>query len=145
METKRTNQEKLWRLADALIEDVLSTSDEDILRELDEVSDAEALKAEIAADIEAAKARLGKAKLAAARRAVSAERRTTRPRHRFSRHQARTRLSTAMAGSAAASRLTLAARHGEAVPDEDLDGLIEDASDLGLDLGGHPEKNSDSG
>jgi hypothetical protein len=145
METKRTNQEKLWRLADALIDDVLSTSDEDILRELDEDDCAEALKAEITADIEAAKARLGKAKLAAARRAVSSERRTTRPQHRFTPQQARTRLSTAMAGSAAASRVTLAARHGGAVPDEDLEGLIEDASDLGMDLGDHPENNSDSG
>lgn len=145
MGTKRTNQEKLWRLADALIEDVLSASDEEILAELDEDGDVAALKAELAGDIEAAKALSGKAKLAAARKAVSAERRRRQPRERFSPEQARQRLSQALAGTPASSRLTLAARQGQVVPDEDLEGLIDDAADLGIKLDHDAKENpSDS-
>lgn len=145
METKRTNQQRLWRLADALIDDVLSASDEEILAEFDECGGLDALRAEIAADIEAAKGRLGRAKLAAARKAVAAEKRGRTPRRHLTPDQSRRRLSQALVGSPASARLTLAARRGQGVPDEDLDGLVEDASDLGINLGEPTEDSSDSG
>lgn len=144
MGTKRTNEQRLRSLVDALVEDVLTASDEELLAELAEDGGAAALKAELAADIEAAKARLGRAKLHAARKAVSAEQRDSRKaRQRFSPDEARRRLSRSVAGSSGASRLTLAARKGQGVPDEDLDGLIEDAADLGINLS-ESEDSSDS-
>jgi hypothetical protein len=145
METERANQQKLWRLADALIDDILSASDQEILAELEECGGVGALRAEAAADIEAAKGRLGRVKLAAARKAVAAERRGRSPRQRLGPEQSRRRLSQALAGSPASARLTLAARRGQGVPDEDLDGLVEDATDLGINLGESTEEPSDSG
>jgi hypothetical protein len=145
MENKRANQQKLWRLADALIDDVFAASDDEILAELDECGGVDVLRAEIAGDIAAAKSRLGRAKLAAARKAVAAERRGRTPRQRLSPHQSRRRLSQALAGSPASSRLTLAARRGQGVPDEDLDGLVEDATDLGINLDDPTEDSSDAG
>ena len=145
MDTKRPSQQKLWRLADALIDDVLSASDKEILAEIDECGAIDAMAAEAAADIEAANRRLGRAKLADAQRAVEAEKRRRAPRRRLNPEQSRRRLSQALAGSPASARLTLAARRGQGVPDEDLDGLVEDATDLGINLGETTEDSSDPG
>jgi hypothetical protein len=145
MESERTNHERLRRLADFFVEDVLSASDEEILAELDSEGGADALKAEMTADVEAAKTRLGKAKLAAARRAVSADRTRRHSRQRFAPDQARKRLTEAVKGHVGSTRLTLAAREGQGIPDEDLEGLIEDATDLGLNIGEATEDSSDSG
>jgi hypothetical protein len=144
MESERASHERLRRLADFFVEDVLSASDEEILAELDGEGGADALKAEMTADVEAAKTRLGKAKLAAARRAVSADRTQRHSRQEFGPDQARKRLTDAVKGHAASSRLTLAARDGQSIPDEDLEGLIEDATDLGLNIGEATEDSSDS-
>lgn len=145
MGIKRVNEMQLWRLADALMEDILTASDGDILGEIEEDGTAASVQSDAAADLAAARSRLGKARLAAARRAVSAERKIKPRRARADPAQARRRLTRAIVSSSeGSSRFTLAAREGEAVPDEDLESLIEDATDLGINLGDEGEDSSDS-
>jgi hypothetical protein len=145
MGTKRATHDKLCLLTDILIEDIMSAPDEAILAEIEEDRGIASVMATASADLASVKVHLGKAKLVAARKAVSAERRSRQPRSRVAPAQARKRLSTAFAGSAGGARFTLAARKGDGVPDTDLEGLIEDAADLGINLGEPTEDSSDSG
>lgn len=147
MTAKPITDEKLLRLADALFEELLATPDTELLAELEQcgltVTDVEA---QAAADLDAALARIGKAKLLAAQEAVAREPRRSRRSRPTNVASARKRLSQAFSsGDAAKARMTLAARLGQDMPDEDIEGLIDDAADLGIDLGETSEDPSDSG
>lgn len=144
--TVERDADELLRLANALAQEVLSTSDEEILLELEAEGMAASVVAAALADIEAVKKELGGRRLQAAKHALAADRWPTRPRHRFAAAEARSKLAFAVVRSSnAMNRLTIAARAGESIPDEDLDGLIQDAEELGIDLGGDTESERDSG
>jgi hypothetical protein len=144
--TDERSADELRRLASALVEDVLASSDEEILLELEAEGIAAAVVAAAAADIQAVEKKLGGLRLQAAKQALAADRWSTRPRHRFDAAEARFRLASAVARSGGSmKRLTIAARAGENIPDDDLDGLIQDAEELGIDLGGKTESEHDSG
>lgn len=138
--THERKTDELRRLANAMAEDVLATSDEEMLLQLEGEGTAAMVAATAQADLAAVKAKLGHRRLLAAKQALAAEQLLSRPRHRLDAPEARTRLAAAVVRSGgSAQRLTFAARDGENVPDEDLEGLIQDAEDLGIDLGQETE------
>lgn len=146
MTAKLTHDEKLLRLADALFEDLLATPDAELLAELEQFglspSDVEA---QAAADLDQALARIGREKLVAAQTAVATEPRRKRRQRAGTIANARRRLAQAFSPKdTTKGRMTLAARLGQDMPDEDIDGLIEDAGDLGIDIG-ETEDSPDSG
>ena len=75
----------------------------------------------------------GKARLAAARAAITAGRRRPAQRKRLDPAGARRRLQQAIAADPeTAKKLTLAARKGEGLSDEDVYGMLEDFEELGV-------------
>lgn len=146
MTNKRIFDDKLVRLIDALVEETLSAPDDEILADFEQsgLSPTD-IEAQGIADLEEALARIGRLKLLAARSAVATEpRRKHRPRPR-SIPDARKRLAQAFSPKdTAKGRMTLAARLGQDMPDEDIEGLIEDAADLGIDID-KTEDSPDSG
>lgn len=137
MNGKSEPDEKLDRLIEALIDETLAMSDEEILADCaHETDDAERrLRSEIDTAIAAHRRR----RFAAAQEAVAASKKVPRRVQQVG-GDLRTTIARAIANDDAA--LTLAARQGRDVPDADLDGLAEDLRDLGLDIGG--EKDSDA-
>jgi hypothetical protein len=136
----KDHREELDRLASAMVDDLLATPDEQLLAELGE-ADVEAILAAGRDILARARRKAGKASLAQARKHIALE--ATKPsgnRRRLAPDVARRRLSGIVANASADSRITLAARTGKGVPDEDLDGLVEDADDLGFDIDADPEK-----
>jgi len=122
------------RLASAIVDDLLEVSDEELLAEL-APGEAELALSEGQAILREAKRQAGKSLLADARRRLDEEARTPRRRGpRLEAGPARRRLTAIVANASADSRVTLAARAGKGVPDEDLDGLVEDARDLELEI-----------
>lgn len=120
----------LNRLADALVEDVLNTSDEDILAELrDEGVDPHQFAASMQARFELAVIKANKAKLIEAKAAVAADhsRLAGSPRAPIDMADARRRLRQAMASQP----LTLAARNETDMSDSDVLGMLEDLQELG--------------
>jgi len=138
--TSENHREELDRLASAMVDDLLDTPDEELMGEL-ALGEAEAILAEGREILEGAKRKAGKAALAQARRELSREA-STRRHHRpgLDSATARRRLTSIVANASSDSRVTLAARAGKGIPDEDLDGLIDDARDLGFDIDKEPEK-----
>jgi len=138
--TSEKHREEMDRLASALVDDLLDTPDEELIGEL-APGEAEAILVEGRGILEGAKRKAGKAALTKARQEVNREasaRRHYRPG--FDPATARRRLTSIVANSSSESRVTLAARGGKGIPDEDLDGLIEDARDLGFEIDNEPEK-----
>lgn len=135
MTIERKSIEELCRLAEALADDVLATPDEEILLQLEEDGTAAVIAATGQADVGAVKAKLGRRRLLAAKQAVATERRSSQPHHRLNVPDARRRLAAAIARTGDSNqRFTLAARAGENVPDDDVEGLVQDAEDLGINL-----------
>jgi hypothetical protein len=133
--TERQNKQReaIDRLEDALVDDILAASDEDILAEArEDGTDPEAVAAAMQALFEQA---LGKVRLAAAKAAVAAERR--RPAADvipLDPAAARRMLDRALARDPeTASRLTMAARkaRGAILSDEEVRGLLQDFQELG--------------
>lgn len=122
---------KLDRIAKAMVEDLFETPDEELLAEVD----SEAVMRTAEGDLEAVRIRTGKERLAAARAGVAADLPAPRPRRRLDPKDARRRLSSAVSRTVGTNKITLAARSGDDIPDADLDGLIADAEELGLDVG----------
>lgn len=138
----KDHREELDRLASAMVDDLLETPDEQLLAELGE-ADVEAILAAGRDILAGARRKAGKAALAHARKHIARE--AVKPRGnrlRLAPDVARRRLSGIVANASADSRITLAARAGKGVPDEDLDGLVEDADDLGFNIDADPEKKS---
>ena len=119
-------RDALDRLADALVDDILNASDEDILAEItEEQGDPEKLAAELRALFERTVLEAGRAKLAAARQAAAEARRkgavvlTIDPAGARRRHERMT------------AEPTLAARKGRGQSERDVDSAIEDLAELG--------------
>jgi|GEM_PF-4720158 len=130
----RKTQEELDRLAQALAEELLDASDEEILAYLDANCSLAEMRAKIEHAMEAGIRAAKKAKLFNARRELDAAKEApTRTATVISIEEKRKRLQKTISdANSKDSRITLAAREGKGVPDEDIDGLFDDANDLGL-------------
>ncbi|GAC1343537.1 MAG: hypothetical protein NVSMB18_19540 [Acetobacteraceae bacterium] len=126
---------ELERLQDALIEDVLSASDEEILSEAREDGlDPAAISKEMLSLLEAAELKVGKERMAAAKAGAAAARRlgSAAPADV-------SMMRAAAANDAEARRLTMAARNGSEQSERDLEGIAEDLAELGT-IPPDPEK-----
>jgi hypothetical protein len=133
------DREALERLENALIEDILAASDDAILAEAKEDgADPEAIAAAARALFETTVATKRKARLAAAKAAVAADRR--RPAGTLvpsNPTYARRLLEHLLARHPdTAGKLTMAARKGKttALSDDEVYGLLEDFRDIGISL-----------
>ena len=133
MNDDNTDRKSLGRLADALVEDILGMSDEEILTEFGEDGGN---AAQYAADmrerfsetvLSAKKARLA---AAAAGAAASRERTSHRRRDPVESALARERLASALKRGTSLP-MTLAARKEEDLSDADVQGMLEDLEELG--------------
>ena len=133
MTGKNSVRAALGRLADALVEDILNASDEEMLAEArHDHADPDAVVTAMRVQFEKAVLAAGKARLDAARAAVAG----LRPAGAVTRlapAEARQRLERAMTQDPETARkLTLAARKGEGLSDSDVTGMLEDLAELGL-------------
>jgi len=128
------NRSDLDRLATSLVDEILSMSDDELLAEAKE--DGEDLKAvaQSARNIFARAAMAnGKSKLAAAKNAVQALRPHVVSVSNLEPGKARQKLESILAQHPETrNKLTLAARKGEGLSDEDVLGMLEDLEELGL-------------
>lgn len=129
--TGRKNRETqaLDRLADALVEDTLNTSSQDILAEFREEIDPDQHAADMLARFERVVMAANKAKLIAAKAAVAIDR-DHKPRLSvpIDIEEARRRLRSAMASQP----MTVAARNETEMTDSDVLGMLEDLKELGV-------------
>jgi hypothetical protein len=125
-EDSKKERAALDRLADALVDDILDASDEDILAEITEDhGDPDRLAADLRALFERTALEAGKAKLAAAKQAAYAARRKGATVLNIDHAEARRRYDRI------SSPLTLAARKGEGQSQRDIESAIEDLAELG--------------
>jgi hypothetical protein len=134
-------RDALRRLADALAEDVLSAPDSEILEEAAEIhGDPAKLAADMLKLFEQTMSEQGKERLAAAREAVAADRRRPAAVFRLPPAEARRRLQQLIAADPETARkLTVAARKGEGLSDDDVQSMLEDFEELGVTLPGDTE------
>jgi hypothetical protein len=130
---RKTDRAALDRLADALVDDILSASDEEILAETtDTHGDPEELAAEMRALFEKTFHEEGKAKLVAAKKAANAARTLGPTVVPLDNAEARRRYERMVAGDSELSdKLTMAARKGEGESERDIEGVTEDLAELG--------------
>ncbi len=134
-------REALRRLADALAEDVLGAPDSEILEDAAEIyGDTEKLAADMLKLFEQTVSEQGKERLASARAAVAADRRRPATVIRLDPAEARRRLLQLIAADPETARkLTVAARKGEGLSDDDVQSMLDDFAELGVFLPGDPE------
>lgn len=127
-------REALLRLADTMAEDAFSASDADIAAEaIEDGEDLPSVAAKMLALFERAESEAGQSRMAAARRALDAQRSAAPRLLRLDPAKARERLQRALEQSPeTAKKLTLAARKGEDLSDEDVLGMVEDLEELGI-------------
>jgi hypothetical protein len=127
-------RDALRRLADALAEDTLKAPDDEVLRDASEIyGDTDKLAADMLRLFEETASEQGKARLAAARAAITASRRRPAQQSRLHPAEARRRLQRAIAADPeTAKKLTMAARKGEGLSDEDVYCMLEDFEELGV-------------
>ncbi len=135
--TNRTGDAKtqLDRLADALVDDIMNASDEDILAETaEDGEDPKAVAAHMRGVIDRAMLDAGKAKMAAARRAVrEATGRRAPSVVPLPLERKRALVFDALSENPQLrDKLTQAARKGSELSESDLDGMIEALRELGV-------------
>lgn len=131
---KTNNRSDLDRLATSLVDEILSMSDEELLAEAKENGEDPKLIAQVGRNIlERASMVSGKNKLAAAKNAVQNMRLRATSVSNLEPGKARQKLDFILAQHPETrSKLTLAARKGEGLSDEDVRGMLEDLEELGL-------------
>jgi hypothetical protein len=124
----------LRRLADSLAEDILNAPDREVLEGVAETyGDPDKLAADMLKLFERTASEQGKARLAAARVAVAADRRRLAKPVWLDAAEARRRLQRIIAADPDAFRgLTMAARKGEEPSDDDVRSMLEDFEELGV-------------
>lgn len=123
----------LDRLAAALVDDVLSISDADILAEFKaDGGDPEQHASEMRALFERSVLASNKSKLTAARIGVARAKSSDHSSNSVDMTKARERLHGVLKTLPDAQRLTLAARKESELSDADVVGLLEDLRDLGV-------------
>lgn len=137
MTQERKSTSKLDRLAEALIEETLAMSDEEILTDADQ--NTSELQAALRSEVGLAIAAHLRQRLVMARKEVSAHKLAAKAKHHPG-GDLRVAINKAVAKQANDdASLTLAARDGRDIPDADLEGLADDLSQLGFDLDGEDE------
>lgn len=133
-ETEKSKGAALDRLADAFVDDLMSLSDEELRAEIAaDHGDPAAFAGAARAVFNRAIATCGKDKLARAKAAVAVDRARRSNVTRLDPKEARRRLASVVANDAETHRkLTLAARKGERLSDNDVAGMLEDLTDLGV-------------
>ena len=123
----------LNRLADALVDDVLNSSDEEVLAEAEgDGIDAGELAEQLRGIFERTVADIGKEKLAAARQGAANARQSGGRVVRIDRADARRRYEAMIAEDPGLTeKLTLAARKGEGQSERDVESAIDDLTELG--------------
>jgi hypothetical protein len=142
MTGRKDANQKMVNLAEAMIEDLMQLSDDELLRELrEDGEDVAGLSDDVAAIITAAAASHGKNLMARARANLDAAR-TSRGGgavgNVLSLDEKRRVVARFAANDASLKdKLTMAARSGHALTESDLNSLLEDLYDLGaIDEGG---------
>lgn len=143
MTRKPDNKPDLFRFADALVDDLMAVSDEDLLSEVrEDGANPEALAKELREKIEARIAADNKARLASAREEMNAARAARASSGVVSLPLAR---KQQILGQFAANdgqlrqRLTMAARKGEGASEREVDDILRNLLDLGaIDNEGNP-------
>jgi hypothetical protein len=131
----RDDKKELVRLAEALIQNVVTQSDDDIIAEAaEDYGDANATAERMRALVTAAANRAGRLKLEAARAALQGARLRTSAQVMEGSFEDKKRLLLQLIAKnkAVAQRLTLAARNADDLTESDLDSMLEDLRDLGL-------------
>jgi hypothetical protein len=130
---RKKERDALDRLADALVDDILDTPDEDILAEITEdYGDPEALAGDMRALFERTVHEAGKAKLAAAKLDVRRASGKGATVLKIDPAEARRRYDRMIDNDAELShKLTMAARKGEGQSERDIANTIEDLAELG--------------
>ena len=130
---QKKERNALDRLADALVDDILNASDEEVLAEAEEDGiDPAKLAGHLREVFERAATEVGKAKLAAARRGAANVRRSGARVVRIDPADARRRYDAMIAQDPKLTeKLTLAARKDEGQSERDIDSAIEDLAELG--------------
>jgi hypothetical protein len=128
-EDKGSKQRELDRLADALVDDILNASPEEILAEFQEDhGGVERHVSEMRALMEKGITRANKRRLAAARAGAASSRASSKKQaERIDANEARRQLRTVTSEQ----NLTLAARKESEQSDEDLLSMIDDLRELG--------------
>lgn len=133
-ENKHPEREALDRLADALVDDILNTSDEDMLAEFREGHGDPGHHADkMRALFEKSVLTANKQRLAAARAGAAASRtRSSEATPPIDIAEARRRLRAVLDAPDAPKELTLAARKESELSDADVLGMLEDLRELGV-------------
>lgn len=130
---KKDASDALDRLAAALVDDVLATSDAEILAEFRaDGADPEQLAAEMRALFDRSVMASNKGRLQAARAGVARAKSSERSSIAVDMNKARERLQSVLKTLPEAQRLTLAARKESELSDADVVGLLEDLRELGV-------------
>ena len=139
----RRAREKLDRLTDSLVEDILSMSDAEILAEAtEEHDDVDTAVARVRGIISGAIAKSGKAKMQAARKALEETRDRGSRGSVFQLPFAEKRVLLERLGardSTIGEQLTMAARKGGEMTEKDVDAILDALLELGaIDDDGRP-------
>lgn len=134
MKKPSKSPEMLLRLADALVEDVLSATDEEILRDAAETyGDPSGEIGKAKAIFEKARMAAGKRRLKAAQDALRSEKKAGAKVLPLDGAAARRKLNNILRNHPeAGAEFTLAARKGQELSDEDVMGMLEDLRELGV-------------
>jgi hypothetical protein len=129
----KEKRDALVRLVNALVDDILAASDEEILAELAETQDnpAKAIEATRAL-FERGVANAKKARLRAAQAGLAASRSRAPSRRPDMLTDARNRLRLALAACPPDIRVTIAARNESELSDNDVLGMLQDLEELGI-------------
>ncbi len=132
-EDPKKERAALDHLANALVDDILNTPDEDILAEVVEDNGApEKIAEKMRALFERTIQEEGKAKLAAAKKAVAEGRRRGEAVVNIDPAEGRRRYEAMISNDPDLSKkLTMAARKGEGQSERDIESAIEDLAELG--------------
>jgi IrrE N-terminal-like domain len=117
-------------LAEELIDDLLQTSDEELLTEaLEDSKSISAALGNIRAEIDTAINGLGKDRLAEARAAI-ARTKQDQPPHKFDASQVRKQVAEILSSKAGRAHMTLAARNGQALSEKEILSAFSDLCEL---------------
>lgn len=132
--SRKPEGKALLRLADSLAQEVLASSDEEILAELDsEGRNPERYAAEMCARFERTLVVANKKRLIEAKAGVAAARQSGKvPAPSFSIASARARLRSVLSTPGVPPLLTLAARNESDLSDSDVLSTLEDLAELGV-------------
>ena len=139
--TGKKKREALIPLVNTLVEDVLATSDQEILAEFVEIKNNPAQNTEaMRALFEKSVVKSNKSRLRDAQAGLAADRAAIAPTKIVNIANVRDRLRRALAACPPDVKLTLAARNESELSDADVQGMLQDLEELGIVV---PDEQSD--